>query len=99
MPLAQPFKGENMKLSAPAFAVAPALRKASGGGASRRQAQGGASGKCRYDYRVGFGRLAPRKPSPSGRGSFTPLRESVTALLAYPAKTGQARRGIQPTCP
>jgi hypothetical protein len=33
-----------MKLPAPAFAEA----------ASRRQAQGGASGKCRYDYRVGF---------------------------------------------
>ena len=31
-----------MKLLAPAFAEA----------ASRRQAQGGASGKCRYDYRV-----------------------------------------------
>jgi hypothetical protein len=29
-----------MKLAAPAFAEAPALRKASGGGASRRQAQG-----------------------------------------------------------
>ena len=43
-----------VKVPAPAFAEAPALRKASGGGASRRQAQGGASGKCRYHYTVGF---------------------------------------------
>jgi hypothetical protein len=30
--------------------------------------------------------------------ALTPLRESVTALLAY-LPTGQARQGIPPTCP
>jgi len=37
-------KDHEMKLPAPALAEAPALRKASGGRASRRQAQAGASG-------------------------------------------------------
>jgi len=33
--------------------------------------------------------------------ALTPLRESVSALPAYPAKTEQVRRGIQPAgkCP
>ena len=43
-------KETGVKLPAPAFAEA----------ASRRQAQGGASGKCRFDYRVGF---PPRLPA------------------------------------
>jgi len=66
-----------LKLSAPAFAEAPALRKASGGGASRRQAQGGASGKCEYDYRVVFDSTAgsplpPSPPLPTGRKAGHP---------------------------
>ena len=47
----------------PAFAEAPALRKASGGGASRRQAQGfseGRTGRAACHGQVGWTRRLPR---------------------------------------
>jgi len=81
------------KLPAPAFAEAPALRKASGGGASRRQAQGGASGKRKHDYRVCF---PPHPCLPAGRRGVQPTCPQTyppdKSFEGIPACGRQARR-------
>jgi len=54
--------------------------------AYRRQAQGGASGKCKHDYRIGFDSTAGVRCRPPRPCYGRPLRRD-------------SQGGIQPTCP